>query len=195
MFKAVFFDLNGVLIESEFLSKRFEEKSGVPNEEFVAALKEIMAVVRKPNAPAMYSLWEPYFEKWGVSLTEEEFLNFWFYGESVNEAALSYVQELKEKGIKVFVVSNNFRERTAFYRSHFPQIFQNLDGAYFSWETGFVKPSREALEFVLSEHNLEPSDVIFFDDGESNVAVAKELGIDGQLWPGLEEAKKYIASK
>lgn len=190
--KAIFFDLNGVLIDSEYLSTRFEECFGVPNDEFFSVHKEIMSVVRKPNAPSIFSLWQPHFEKWGVALSEEEFLNFWFSGESVNQEALEYVKELRKKGIVVMVVSNNFKERTEFYRSTFPEIFENLNGAYFSWKTGHVKPSKEALQFALSEHCLQPSEVIYFDDSQGNVDVAREIGIDGQLWPGLEKAKEYI---
>ena len=195
MIQAVFFDLNGVLILSEYLSDRFEKAYGVPSADFVSALKEVMAVVRKPNAPSMYSLWQPYFEKWGINLTEEQFLDFWFSGESINTEALEYVKELKGKGIKILVVSNNFRERTIFYRKHFPELFEGLDGAYFSWETGYVKPSTDALQVALSEQGLLPEEVVYFDDSEENVEIAKSIGVDGQLWSDLKTAREYIDSK
>lgn len=192
MIRAIFFDLNGVLITSEHLSKRFEDAYSVPNATFVAALKEIMAVVRKPNAPKIFSLWEPYFKKWGIAITESQFLDFWFSGESVNEHALVYVKELKERGIDVFVLSNNFKERTTFYRSRFPQIFENLRGAFFSWETGYVKPSKEALLHILNTYTLEPQEVLYFDDSNENITLASELGIKAKLWTDLESAKQYL---
>lgn len=195
MIRAVFFDLNGVLITSDLLSNRFEEKYGVPKEEFIRALKLIMGVVRKPDAPPMYSLWEPYFKEWGIALSERDFLQFWFSGESINVEALAYVKQLKEKGIKVLVVSNNFRERTQYYRAHFPQLFEYIDAAYFSWETGYVKPSVEAISHALKVHNFSPCDVIYFDDANENIVVADFLGVDGQLWVDLETAKKYIQQK
>jgi len=192
MLKAVFFDLNGVLIISEYLSDRFEVAYDVPSEDFIPALKNVMDVVRKPSAPNMFSLWVPYFKKWQINLNEGDFLNFWFMGESVNKEALTYVESLRSKGIKVFVVSNNFRERTLFYRSQFSEIFDNLDDAYFSWETGNVKPDREAIEYVLNEQNIKPEEVVYFDDSQKNIEVAKNIGVDGQLWVDLDTAKKYI---
>ena len=195
MIQAVFFDLNGVLITSEFLSNRFEETYGVSKEKFIQALKAIMTVVRKPDAPPMYSLWIEYFEEWGLTLSESDFLQFWFSGESINNDALEYAKQLKEKGVKVLVVSNNFRERTQYYRSHFPELFENIDAAYFSWETGFVKPSIEAISHALNEHHLNPSEVVYFDDSNENIEAAKSLGVDGQLWVDLETAKEYIRLK
>jgi hypothetical protein len=99
MLRAVFFDLNGVLIISNLLSNRFEEKYAVPKEKFISALKLIMGIVRKPDAPLMYSLWEPHFKEWGIALSEQDFLQFWFSGESINVEALEYVKQLQEKGI------------------------------------------------------------------------------------------------
>lgn len=195
MIQAVFFDLNGVLITSEFLSNRFEETYGVPKEKFIRALKVVMGVVRKPDAPPMYSLWVPYFEEWGLKLREDDFLQFWFSGESINNQALEYVKQLKEIGVKVLVISNNFRERTQHYRSHFPELFEHIDAAYFSWETGFVKPSVEAISHALNEHGLDASNVVYFDDSNENIEVATSLGVDGQLWVDLETAKEYIRLK
>lgn len=195
MIQAVFFDLNGVLITSEYLSKRFEDEYGVRNDTFVEALQEVMSVARKPGAPSVYSLWEPYFLDWDIDINEQTFLSFWFSGESVNTEALSYVAELKKLGIEVYVISNNFAERTGYYRETFPEIFEQLNGAYFSWETGNVKPSMASLEAVLIENNLDPEKVVYFDDSPKNIEVARELSVDGQLWVDLETAKEYVNSK
>lgn len=192
MIKAIFFDLNGVLITSEYLSSRFEATYGIRGDEFISALKEVMFIARKPSAPTLYSLWKPYFEQWNLSLGEEDFLNFWFSGEKVNAEALGYVKELNVKGIDVFVLSNNFRERTQFYRESFPEIFLNVKQAYFSWETGNVKPNPTALEAVLLENNLTPKEVIYFDDSLENIQMAKNLGVDGQIWIDLQAAKDYV---
>jgi putative hydrolase of the HAD superfamily len=195
MIQAVFFDLNGVLITSEFLSNRFEKTYGVSKEKFIQALKSVMSVVRKPDAPPMYALWTDHFSEWGLVLSESDFLQFWFSGESINNDALEYAKRLKEKGVKVLVVSNNFRERTQYYRSHFPELFENINAVYFSWETGFIKPSVDAINHALNEHNLNPSEVVYFDDSNENIEVAKSLGVDGQLWVDLETAKEYIRLK
>ena len=190
MYKTVIFDLDGVFLQSEPLSKRFEEKFGVTKDQFLPALKEIMAVVRKPNAPAAFTLWKPYLDQWQVSLSEQQFFDFWFSGEYLVPELVEYAQELKNGGVKVFLLSNNFKERTEFYRKNFPQIFQCVDKAYFSWESGFVKPSVESLQLVLSENSLRSEECIYFDDSDDNIKVAQSLGITAEKWTNLVEAKK-----
>ncbi len=192
MIKAVIFDLNGVFLESELLSKRVKEKYGVPEEEFVHALKTVMDVVRKPDAPKAFDLWKPHLEKWGLNLSEQNFFNFWFSGEKLVPSLVKYVDELKEKGLKVFVLSNNFRERTESYRRQFSDFFSKFDGSYFSWETGLVKPDPEAYRKILHDNELKPEECIYFDDSDQNIEVARSLGIHAEKYEGLEATRTTI---
>lgn len=194
MIKAVIFDLNGIFLISDFLSVRFEEKYKVPQEKFVLALKAVMDTVRKPNAPAAYSLWERYFDIWGLALTEKEFFDFWFSGEKLDPSLVDYIDELKGKGLKVFILSNNFKERTEYYQRSFPNFFSKFDGVYFSWETGFVKPSEETYLNLLKENSLSPQESIYFDDADKNIEVARNLGINSHKYENLEETRKIIES-
>jgi HAD superfamily hydrolase (TIGR01509 family) len=194
MYTAVIFDLNGVILQGELLSNCFQSSFGVPKEDFLPALKEIMKIVRQPNTPSVFSLWKPYLTKWGIKFTESELLDFWCSAEKVTPGFLEYLSHLHSLGIKIFILSNNFRERTQYYRQNFPEIFQNIDKVYFSWETGLVKPSVEALNLLLSENNLTPGDCIFFDDSQENVDPATSLGIHAKKWLSLENAKITIES-
>jgi len=191
--KAVIFDLNGVFLESEYLHKRIEESFGVKKEDFLPVLKKIMAEVRKPHSPPAFQFWRPYLEKWRINLKEEEFLEFWFSGEHVVNGMIQLAKELKEKGIKVFILSNNFKERTIYYREKFPELFTYVDKAYFSWETGIMKDGKEAYLNVLSENELKTEDCIYFDDAEEKVNFAKSVGIKAFLFKSVEETKKIIS--
>jgi HAD superfamily hydrolase (TIGR01509 family) len=193
MLQAIIFDLNGVFIKSRYLSERIEEKYGVPDEKFVAVLKEVMEVARKPGTKDSFSLWEPHLTKLGINLTSEEFFNFWFSGEQVISEFIDFARSLKHKGVNIFILSNNFRERTKYYRENFPEIFMNVDKAYFSWETGFVKPDPKAYVNVINDNSLEPSATLYFDDSTKNIEVARNLGIKAYMFEGLERVKDIVS--
>lgn len=192
MFKAVIFDLNGVILIGEYLTLRFNKRFGIPEDNFFPVLKEIMGVVRQPHSPPAFSLWKPYLQNWHIDLSEPEFFDFWFSDEKPLPGFIEYLGQLQKSDIKVFILSNNFKERTDYYRQHYPQIFSSVDKAYFSWETGHVKPSPESLKLLLSENNLRPQDCIYFDDSTANLEMAQKLGINSFKWIDLPSAKKII---
>jgi HAD superfamily hydrolase (TIGR01509 family) len=194
MIKAVIFDLNGVFIQSPKLSDRFQQEFGVSPEVFLPALKEIMAVIRLPNAGDAFHYWQPYLQQWNVPLSREEFFDFWFSAEKEDSALVAFAKTLQEKGHRVFILSNNFAERAAFYAEHFPFLKEVFEKVYYSWQTGFVKPSPEAFKLLLSENNLQPEECIFFDDTEHNIKVAQDLGIESYLFDGLEHTKAVLKS-
>jgi len=191
MIKAVIFDLNGIFLQSQKLSDRFEKDFGISSSVFLPKLKEIMKEVRKPNAKPAFSYWSEILEEWKIKINENKFWDYWFKGEVQSDRMIEYVKSLKEKGIKVFILSNNFKERSNFY-GQYPWIHNVIDKVYFSWQTGFVKPDIRAWELILEENNLKGEDCIYFDDQEKNVNSAKSLGIKAFLFTNEEELEIII---
>ncbi|KKU94043.1 MAG: HAD-superfamily hydrolase, subfamily IA, variant 3 [Candidatus Jorgensenbacteria bacterium GW2011_GWA1_48_13] len=192
MFKAVIFDLNGVFIKSRKLSERFEEKFGVKQEEFLPALNAIMPKVRMPDAGDAFSYWKPYFDKWGLDLSKEAFFDFWFSGEKEAPEMISLARELKDRGVKLFILSNNVIERTKFYNNNFPFLKELFEKVYYSWQTGFTKSNAGAYQKLLEENNLKPEECVFFDDSPGNVAVANGLGIKSYLFESAEKTREIL---
>lgn len=193
MIKAAIFDLNGVFLKADYLSDRVEREYHIPGDRFYSALKRVLNATRKPGAEGFFKLLKPYLEELNLHISEEEFFDFWFSGEKLAPGVLKYVKELRKKGIKVFILSNNFRERTKHYHKNFPQIFSNVDRAYFSWETGLVKPDPKAYKAILDEHNLKPEECVYFDDVEENIEAARSLGIHAKKYKGLEAVRGFFS--
>jgi len=192
MIKAVIFDLNGVFIQSPMLSDRFAQDFNIPNEKFLPALKEIMAQVRQPNANGLYSYWKPYFDSWNLELTEQEFYDYWFKAETDIPEMLAIAQKLKDAGLKIFILSNNLRERTKYYHETFSFLKTLPEKVYFSWQTGFVKPDERAYQLILNENYLKPEECLYFDDSSKNVEVANSLAIKSFVFKDLEKLKSDL---
>jgi HAD superfamily hydrolase (TIGR01509 family) len=189
--KAVIFDLNGVFIQSKNLSDRIKEDYHVPTEEFLPVLGQVMAVVRKPEGGDVFTLFEPHLRKWNVKLNREQFLAYWFDAEHANDAMVSLAAELQRDGWRIFVLSNNFRERTEHYEKHFP-FLAGFDHLYYSWQTGNVKPDERCFEQILEDNDLDPSDTYYFDDSDKNIAAARTLGIWAYRFEGPAQVSKAL---
>jgi beta-phosphoglucomutase-like phosphatase (HAD superfamily) len=177
MISAYFLDLNGIFLKSEYITDRMQQRWGVHSTVVWPILNQILEIVRKPNAPSIYSLFKPHLDEWGIDLDETTFLNWWFTGEILQEKVIKFCIEKRLKGIKIFIVSNSFKERVEYYEKDIPAMLNNVDKAYFSYEVGYVKPDPEYFKLVLKENNLKAEEVIYIDDSEKNLESAKTLGI------------------
>lgn len=193
MIKAVIFDLNGIFIQAPKLGERLEADFGVDHDKFMDELSKIMYQIRQPGAPRAWDCWGDVLKGWGVMLTEKDFWKYWFGAEKVSDQMVAFAKGLRSKGIKVFILSNNFKERADYY-SQYPWMHEAVDKVYFSWQTGFVKPDVRAWEFLLKENNLKPEDCIYFDDQEKNLKASEEAGVKAFKFINEEELEKVVNS-
>jgi len=154
-------------------------------------LSEIMDKVCQPNAGKSFDLWQPVLKKWNINLSEQAFWDYWFKAEVQSDAMITFARALREKGVKVFILSNNFKERAEYYGGY-PWIHDAVDKVYFSWQTGFVKPDPRAWEVVLRENNLKPAECVYFDDQEKNLKAAESVGIKAFMFTNEAELEKTV---
>ncbi len=192
--KAAIFDLNGIFLQSPKLSDRFEQTFIIPASDFLPKLSEIMDKVRQPNANQAFTYWQPVLKDWNINISEQEFWDFWFKAEKVSDRMVEVGRKLRTRGIKVFILSNNFKERAEYY-GHYPWIHDAVDKVYFSWQTGFVKPDTRAWSAILEEHGLNSADCIYFDDQEKNLKAAESVGIESHMFTSEEELEKIIEER
>lgn len=90
---------------------------------------------------------------------------------------------LKKEGYKIILLSNTneihielANRRWALASNQSPE--EIFDSVYYSHEVKMRKPNSEIFEFVCSEHQLKPSEVLFIDDSIQHIQGAKSIGIN-----------------
>ena len=92
------------------------------------------------------------------------------------EYARSWIQYFKNKGLKVYYLSN-YSELLHNMTRGSMDFIDLFDGGFFSYQVKCMKPQHRIYKLLLERYHISPGEAIFFDDRENNVEAARELGI------------------
>jgi len=186
--EAVISDFGGVLTSPLVDSfTAIQNDSGIP----IAALGEAMAALAKRNGV------NPLFELETGRMTEADFLSgldreltaklgrevhMHDFGERYfgylepNQRLIEYMRELRDRGYKMAICTNNVREWEHRWRAMLPvdEIFEVVVDSAF---VGARKPERKIYEVTLERLGVPAAGTVFLDDIEINCDAARELGI------------------
>lgn len=104
-----------------------------------------------------------------------------------------WIQGLKERGYKVYLLSNY--GKTSFEAARDKQRLSFLplvDGAVISYEVQMVKPERGIYDALLTKYKLRAEECVFLDDKPENIEAAESLGFQGIVVESQEQAKKEL---
>ena len=86
------------------------------------------------------------------------------------------VHELKEKGYKIYILSNY--PKTLFKKhTEYADFMDDIDGLMVSYMIHEAKPDEKIYKALCDKYDLDRSESIFFDDRAENVAGAVKFGI------------------
>jgi putative hydrolase of the HAD superfamily len=187
MIKTILFDVDGVLVRGEPFSYYLERDYGISREKTRAFFKTIFPDCLIGNADLKQEL-IAHLQQWGWHKPVDEFLQYWFVSEhNIDEALVEHVQQLRQQGIPCYLATNQERYRTAYILEQMG-FADKFDGIFSSAHIGYMKPQAAFFEQVIRElGNISTHDILFWDDSPGNIAAAREVGLQAELYTNFAD--------
>ena len=107
--------------------------------------------------------------------------------------AIPWIKELKEKGYKVYYLSN-FSAKAERECAHTIDFIPYTDGGILSYREKLNKPDPRIYKLLVERFGLNPGESVFLDDRADNCLAAQKLGFHTVLFTtrenAIEELKK-----
>lgn len=186
--EAVISDFGGVLTAPLLNGFRaFQETAGIPLEAFGQAMAAIAArhganplfeleTGRMTEASFLGELSSQLSDDLGRPVTLHGFGETYLDHLDPNEPLIAYMRELRDRGYRMALCTNNVREWDPLWRAKLPvdQIFEVVVD---SSVVGARKPEPRIYEITLQRLGVAAEAALFVDDVEINCDAARELGM------------------
>lgn len=192
MIKVLIFDADGVLINGGIFSKRFSKEYNINiskiNPFFDGPFKDCL--IGKADLKEVLI---PHLEEWGWKDGIDSFLEYWFSTEhSIDQELIDYIQEHRKNGIKCVMATNQEKYR-ADYLFNKIGFVNSFDKMYVSAHLGYKKTNKEFFEKLVSDLvDIKKDEILFWDDDIENINIAKEFGINAELYTTFEDFKQKM---
>jgi len=182
--EAVLSDFGGVLT-----TPLIESFAGLQGESGITLEAVGMAMARVTQRDGRHPLYEletgrmterDFLDRLGQELGAElhGFGARYFANLHANEELIAYYRDLRERGLRLALLTNNVREWEPLWRPKLPvdELFELVVDSAF---VGLRKPDREIYDLTLERLALPAAACVFVDDLDVNVAAAREVGMVG----------------
>ena len=104
-----------------------------------------------------------------------------------NQPLIEYLRELRSRGLRLALCTNNVREWEPLWRAKLPvdELFEVVVDSGF---VGHRKPDPEIYRMTLEQLGVEAENCLFLDDLEINCDAARALGIRAVWFEDTEQA-------
>jgi putative hydrolase of the HAD superfamily len=208
--EAIVSDFGGVLTSPLLNSfAAFQDSSGISLEELGLAMAAVaklhganplfeLETGRLSEAAFLSSLAAQLTEQLGRSVEMAGFGERYFEHLHPNDRLIEYMRELRKRGYKMAICTNNVREWEPLWRAKLPadEIFDVVVDSAF---VGTRKPERRIYELTLERLGVPAAAALLIDDIELNCTAARELGMSA-VWfrstdQAIEDTEAALASR
>jgi putative hydrolase of the HAD superfamily len=129
----------------------------------------------------------------GARVELDDFGALYFQGLKPNEPVIDYMRDLRERGYRLAICTNNVREWEARWRAMLPvdDIFDVIVDSAF---VGTRKPEPRIYEITLERLGTSPEATLFVDDVDVNCEGARALGMNAIRFRSTDQAIEEIES-
>jgi epoxide hydrolase-like predicted phosphatase len=191
--KAVFFDLGGVIVRTEFQAPRQQlaERLGMEYDDLSkivfdsdSGIRATMGEITSADhwVSVLQRLKRPASE---LALIRDEF----FAGDIVDRTLVEYIRSLRGK-YKTGLISNAWSDlRDFIVREKFDDAFDKM---IISSEVGAAKPEPKIFQIALEQFGVKPNEAVFVDDFYVNIEGCEKVGIKGIHFKDAEMALQQL---
>ncbi|HEY6776315.1 MAG TPA: HAD family phosphatase [Thermoleophilaceae bacterium] len=202
MIRALITDFGGVLtspLQEGFLA--YQEESGVSLEELGRAMAR---ATEEHGEPPLFVLErgeitetefrariEPHLED-GFDMTRLRTL--YFERMQANRPMIEFVREVRNRGLRTALLTNNVREWEPLWRAKLPEIDELFEVVVDSAFVGMRKPDPAIYQLTLEWLGMVAEECVFVDDLEVNCDTARALGMTAVRFERAEQAIPELRS-
>lgn len=194
--KAIIFDLGNVLIDfNHYLASqkiaKFTEKT--PEEIFNLFFDSPLTGLFEEGKLSPQDFFLKIKEMLNLKLDYPEFVPIWneiFFLSEKNSEVYNLASALKQR-YKIAIVSNINILHFVYLKQHFSML-ESFPHIITSYEVGVRKPNPLIYERTLEVLGVKAQEAFYTDDRPELTDSAKELGIHGFLFKGIEQLKKDL---
>ena len=111
---------------------------------------------------------------------------------SLYDYAIPWIRELKQKGYRIYVLSNWSRPAYEANLETHLRFLKEVDGAVMSFREGIIKPDQKIYELICSRFDIKPQEAVFLDDNAANITAARAFGLNAIHFQNYEQAKAEL---
>jgi epoxide hydrolase-like predicted phosphatase len=192
--RAVFFDLGGVIIRTEYQAPRelLAERLNLTYEDLNKIVFEGDSG-RKASLGAITTEehWAAIAHRLRLPASETSRLRADFFaGDVIDRGLLDFIRKLRPR-YKTGVISNAWPDlREYMVENKFDDAF---DAIVISSEVGVMKPELKIYRLALGQLKVEPAEAVFVDDMPANVEAARLLGMQALRFQSPEQILGELA--
>ncbi|HSM70970.1 MAG TPA: HAD family phosphatase [Anaerolineales bacterium] len=194
--KAVFFDLGGVILRTEYQAprQRLAESFGMDYDD----IDQVVFGGGPNGSAAKATLGEITEEEHWLNVMKilkqpagefERIRDEFFGGDILDHDILDFLRSIKPK-YKVGLISNNWSGLREFIiREKFDDVFDHM---VISAEVGVAKPDARIFQIALEQFQVQAKEAVFVDDFIENIEACEKLGMNGIHFKTPESALQQL---
>lgn len=195
-YKVIFFDADGLVLRGGFMfTDKLAEKYGLNAKNMTPFFKGPFRECAAGKADLKTELVKV-LNDWGWKGTVDELIQFWLTeGTVFDDKTVELARKLSSKGVHCFVATGQEKNRGEFIKSNVGGG-DPFEDVFYSAEVGCDKKEKQFFETIfdrVSHVTTDPSEVLFIDDSEHIVDMAKSVGFDAIYYQSPDDIKELIA--
>lgn len=191
--RAVFFDLGGVLLRTEFQAPRQQlaERLGMEYDDLVKIVFDSDSGIRATIGEiSSEQHWDSVMKRLKRPASELPAIRDEFFaGDILDRTLLDYLRALRGK-YKTGLISNAWGDlRDFIVREKFDDAFDKM---IISAEVGAAKPEPKIFQIALEQLGVRPNEAVFVDDFLINIEGCEKVGIKGIHFKDFESTLRQL---